>query len=256
MALGSHLLTLAEGRGVRLMRGEVTGVECAGGRVRAVTVSTRRGTERISTPRLVNAAGPFVTRVAGLLGISLPVSTVLQQKVAFADPHGAVPGDAPFTISLDPQPPLPAGLHIKADDGSNGPLVKIGWAYNQSAERPEWEPAGSPEFARRVLVGAARVIPGLQAYALAGAKPVAHDAGYYVKAPDELPIIGRLGVEGAYVVGALAGFGGMVGCAAGEIAAAWITGCEQPEWALDFVPDRFTRSGTPSVAAATPSGAL
>jgi len=53
-------------------------------------------------------------------------------------------------------------------------------------------------------------------------------------------------MDGAYVVGGLAGFGSMMACAAGELAAAWVLGERLPDLAADFDPQRFrdlARSG-------------
>jgi len=66
-----------------------------------------------------------------------------------------------------------------------------------------------------------------------------HYAGYYTKTKENLPVIGPLDVEGAYIVGALSGFGTMVSCAAGELVAAWVAGGELPDYAQHLSPGRY-----------------
>src|SRR5439155_458578 len=79
------LLERAREKGVRLVEGRVERVEVAGGRVRGVTAATRGGARTFSTPRFVNAAGPFVQRVSRLIGVELPVFCERHAKVAFND---------------------------------------------------------------------------------------------------------------------------------------------------------------------------
>ena len=97
----------------------------------------------------------------------------------------------------------------------------------------------TPEFPDIVLRGAARLIPGLKQYYDRIPQPVVHYGGYYTKTRENLPVIGPLDVKGAWVVGALSGFGIMVGCAAGELTAAWISGGTLPGYARDLSPGRF-----------------
>jgi glycine/D-amino acid oxidase-like deaminating enzyme len=73
-----------------------------------------------------------------------------------------------------------------------------------------------------------------------------HDGGYYVEAKDvggeafreeNPPLIGAMGVEGAYVVSVCHGVS--AGCAAGELCAAWVTGSELPSYADELSPGRY-----------------
>ena len=139
--LGAHLLEEARAHGVRLLRGELVGVETAGGRVRGVEVATESGTRRISTPIFVSAAGPLQAQVGQLLGLELPLFNELHLKAAISDPLGVVPRDAPLLIWNDPVAlawstaeraeladdpelrwlldPLPGGVHGRPE-GSDG----------------------------------------------------------------------------------------------------------------------------------------
>jgi glycine/D-amino acid oxidase-like deaminating enzyme len=255
------MLEEARRLGIRELRAELVAVEQDHRGVEAVEVIAAGGRERIETRKFVNAAGPFAPHVAAMLKVALPVFSVLQQKVVMQDHLGVVARDAPFTVFMDEQfldwsederqllqsepeykwllDKLPGGLHIRPEGGDDSPWIKLGWAFNHTAEQPEWEPEGTPEFPDLVLRGASRLIPQLRQYVGSIPKPVVRYAGYYTKTKENLPIIGPLGVAGAYIVGALSGFGTMVSCAAGELAAAWVAGGELPDYARHFSLARY-----------------
>jgi glycine/D-amino acid oxidase-like deaminating enzyme len=65
------------------------------------------------------------------------------------------------------------------------------------------------------------------------------DGGYYAKTRENRPLIGPLPVEGAYILGALSGFGIMAGCGAGELLAAHVTGGDVPDYARWFLLERY-----------------
>ena len=46
-------------------------------------------------------------------------------------------------------------------------------------------------------------------------------------------------MEGAFIIGAFSGFGIMIGCAAGELLAAHVTGGELPSYAPWFLLERY-----------------
>src|SRR6185503_16037062 len=100
--LGMYLLERAREKGVRVLEGRVERVETAGGRVTAVKVSGAGGTQTLSTPRFVVAAGPLLKSVGRLVGVDLPVFCERHAKLAFNDVLGALPREAPLTIWTDP----------------------------------------------------------------------------------------------------------------------------------------------------------
>ena len=57
------------------------------------------------------------------------------------------------------------------------------------------------------------------------------------------PLIGPLGVDGAFVTGALSGFGSMSACAAGALCASWIAGTELPSYASQLSLARYDDKG-------------
>src|SRR6185369_8788821 len=88
------------------------------------------------------------------------------------------------------------------------------------------------------LRGLAHMVPGLAAYFGQGSSAVV-DGGYYCKTPENRPLIGPLPVPGAFVIGALSGFGIMGSQAAGELLAAHVTGAQLPGYAPAFLLSRY-----------------
>lgn len=66
-----------------------------------------------------------------------------------------------------------------------------------------------------------------------------HHGGYYAMTEENWPLIGPMQTSGAFVAGALAGFGSMAACATGWICAAWITGSQLPDYARALSSDRY-----------------
>lgn len=253
-ALGGLMLKLARGKGVRLVRAEVAGLESRGD---GYGLRLNDGSE-VRCERLVLAGGPFNGRLARQLGVELPIVNIMQRKIVVPDPLALIPPDMPFTIFADPQrlqwsdeeqaliesdpdyawlgQVFPPGLHIKPEPGQR---IKLGWAYNRTPEAPRWDPQPDDLFPDVVMRGASRFIPALSAYVENMPTPVVSFAGYYTRTEDNLPLIGPLGPKGLFTVGALAGYGTMAACAAGELCADWIMGEPQQAYAPYFHPDRF-----------------
>jgi len=127
----------------------------------------------LTAEKLVLAPGPFINELAGMLGITLPVESILQRKFVIPDPEQVIPRDMPFTIFADPQTlnwndeekeligespeyswlleEFPAGLHIKPEGVGN---IKLGWAYNREPESPKWETSDDFDFPNITLRGA------------------------------------------------------------------------------------------------------
>jgi sarcosine oxidase subunit beta len=75
---------------------EVIGILSQKGKVRAV--ETRTG-ERIETPIVVNAAGPFASKVAAMLNLELPVIP-LRRQLFFTDFFEEIPFNFPMIIDM------------------------------------------------------------------------------------------------------------------------------------------------------------
>lgn len=258
--LGSLLLEQARGRGARVLRGALTGVRLAGGRVAGVTVAAPGGEIQIDAPLFVNAAGPLAGQVAGLLGVELPIYSQLHLKAAIDDSLGAVARDAPMIIAADPlglgwddderaallEDPatawmaglLSAGAHCRPEgEGGSRQLLML-WDYHSQEVAPQFPPPLDPEFPEIVLRGLSTLLPGLRGYY--GRIPRAYlDGGYYTRTRENRPLIGPMPVEGAHMLCALSGFGIMAACAAGDLAAAHICGEGLPAYADAFRLERY-----------------
>jgi glycine/D-amino acid oxidase-like deaminating enzyme len=79
----------------------------------------------------------------------------------------------------------------------------------------------------------------LQAYVENTPTVAARFAGYYTRAPENLPLIGQLKPR-VRLVGALAGYGTMAACAAGELCAdVLLDETDLSEYAAWFSPERY-----------------
>ena len=82
------------------------------------------------------------------------------------------------------------------------------------------------------------MIPRLKAYIGRIPKMVV-DGGYYAKTQENRPLVGPLPVQGAFVIGALSGYGLMSSPALGELLAAHVTGSALPPYAPAFLLERY-----------------
>jgi glycine/D-amino acid oxidase-like deaminating enzyme len=258
--LGMYLLERARERGARLLEGRVEGVDTSGGRIRAVRVSAPGGTRTISTPRFVNAAGPFLKAVGRLLGIDLPVFSERHAKVAFEDTRGAVPRSAPMLLWADPMripwpealraelaasperrrllDELPAGVHGRPEGGGASRWVLLIWTYDVEPVEPTFPIVFDPVYPEIALRGMSRVIPALSPYLSRLPRSVV-DGGYYTKTRENRFLACPLPVEGAHVLGALSGYGLMAASGAADLLADHITGRPLPAYAPAFHLDRY-----------------
>jgi glycine/D-amino acid oxidase-like deaminating enzyme len=223
------------------------------------------GIERIKADVLVNAAGPFAGDVAAMMGVALPLENVYQQKIAFDDTEGVIPRQLPFSIDLDDvefewtdeeraslsedaelswlTKRHPGGAHCRPEGGDKGTWVKLGWAFNRDVSVPQQDLANErqmhPQFPEIVMRAATRLNPSLKIYTDNFPNRFSHYGGYYPMTRENWPLIGPLGVDGAYIIGALSGFGSMSACAAGAFCAGWIVDGELPEFASQLSLTRY-----------------
>ena len=258
--LGMYLLERARDKGVRLVEGRVTRVDTTGGRVNAVSVSARGGERTIATPRFVDAAGPFLRPVARLLDVDLPVFCELHGKVAFDDTLGAVPRDAPMMIWTDPVrlpwsdeeraelgaaekhrhllEELPAGVHGRPEGAGDSRSVLLIWTYDTKPVEPVFPAEFDPAFSEIVIRGMTRMLPALGGY-LDRLPRGFMDGGYYTKTQENRFLAGPLPVDGAYVLGALSGYGLMASNGAADLIADYIAERPLPHYAPAFRLDRY-----------------
>ena len=255
--LGMYLLEQAKRHGARLFNDCVGGVEVSGGRVRSVRLGSGRV---IATRSFVNAAGPFITDVAKMIGVDLPVFNERHVKVSFNDHLGALPRDAPLLIWTDPQylpwsdeeraelsqsdadrrllDRFPSGVHGRPEGGAGATTVLLLWTYDADPIEPVWPIPYDPMYPEIALRGMATMIPNLKAY-FNKLPRFFVDGGYYTKTRENRFLACPLPVAGAYLIGALSGYGLMAACGAGELLAAHVTGSEAPSYAAWFRLERY-----------------
>lgn len=258
--LGMTLLERARAAGVELARASVEAIDLVEGRVSAVRLGGDNA-RTVAADAFVNAAGPFLRRVGRMVGVDLPVFSERHLKLAFEDHLGLIPRDAPMLISADPQlltwndderellneepetamllDRLPAGVHCRPEGGAGSSWVLGLWAFDAAPVEERFPLPAAPHFAEIVMRGLARMIPTLDAYVKRPPRPVL-DGGYYTKTRENRPLIGPVGPRGAYVIGALSGYGIMAACGAAELLAAHLTGGPLPTDAPAFHPLRYT----------------
>jgi glycine/D-amino acid oxidase-like deaminating enzyme len=222
------------------------------------------GAEKLQAAIIVNAAGPFLNNIAEMLGLDLPVSNVLQQKIAFEDVAGAIPRRLPFSVDLDKQVidwgeeekqllaadpdhswltrEMPGAVHCRPEGGEGGSWVKLGWAYNETPSQAVFEPRFDDYFPEVIVRGAARLIPSLKAYVEHLPRNRVHYGGYYTMTDENWPLIGPMGIEDAYMVGAMSGFGTMAACASGELCATWVGQGDLPDYAEQLSLQRYANT--------------
>ena len=254
---GAYLLEQARAAGLTLLSDRLIGVDTAGGRVAGVRLQAGG---RLACGVFVNAAGPLAVAVGRLLDLSLPLFCERHAKLAFHDHLGIIPRDAPMLIWADPQRlpwsddereilgednltrpllgQLPAGAHLRPEGEGGSDIVLMLWAYDAHAVEPVWPPEFDPSFGDVVLRGLATMVPGLAGYQQQARRP-SLDGGYYVKTRENRLLAGPLPVEGAYIIGALSGYGLMAACGAAELLADYLTGAALPDYAPGFALSRY-----------------
>lgn len=249
--LASFMLERLRANGGQVIRGRV--VEVSRAQNFRLTVADEDDRTSVTADVVVNAAGPSIGDVAALLGESLPVVNVFQQKIAFEDVQGVIGRQMPFSIDLDGQTidwtaeeravlagdpaskwltePMPGSIHCRPEGGDRGKWIKVGWAFNNTPSVPAADLPLDPNFPEIVLRGASRLNPGLKAYYGRLPARLSHYGGYYTMTRENWPLIGPMTTDGAYVAGALSGFGTMAACATGALCARWVYGESLPAFA-------------------------
>jgi len=259
--LGMYLLEKGREKGVRLVNGRVAGINVSSNHVDSVEIDSGKERNRIMTQTFINAAGPLIKNVAAMMGVDLPVYNELHGKIAFEDSLGIIPRDVPLMIWNDPislswseeerqelaifedtawlLDEFPAGLHFRPEGGPGSQTLLALWPYHiKACEHPVWPEQFEPEFLEILKRGLVRMVPDLAVYMERMSRPYI-DGGYYCKTRENRPLICPLPVSGAYVFGALSGFGIMAAMAGAELLAAHVSGNELPSYAPAFHLSRY-----------------
>ena len=258
--LGMTMLEAARERGVRLIRGRMTGADIEGGRVSAVHIEQAGVRQTLPATHLVLSAGPMLKETAGNLGIDLPILGERHFKISISDMLGIIPRDAPMVIWLDRQnlpwtdeehaelsagestrwltEPFPAGVHGRPDGSGTGSTLLILFNYENKAAEIVFPLPEEENYAEIALRGMSTMVPALKTYIDRGVRPYV-DGGYYIRTRENRPLIGPTAIDGLFVSGAYSGFGIMASCAGGDLIARHVLGADLPAYAPAFALTRY-----------------
>jgi sarcosine oxidase, subunit beta len=220
----------AQAAGVRILKEtEVTGIEVSGGRISGVVTS--RG--RISTPMVVNAAGPWGRQVGAMAGVTVPIDP-LRRHIFIAQPEkGASWDDAPHRGKV------PANRMMVIDFDTSFYFHREGagllFGMGDPSETSGFDMTVHWDFLPQVTEVAMTRLPAL------GDAAVTHAwAGLYEMTPDHNPLIGPVAdVAGFHLIAGFSGHGFMHAPAAGRLLADLIAGRDPGFDMTPFAPARF-----------------
>lgn len=198
---------------------EVTGIEKRGDKV--AKVKTTKGD--ISTPVVVNAAGPWAAPVGSMVGVELPVYTERHQiLVTEAVGHLFDPMLMSFSLGIYCQQ-TPHGSLVMGIGDPNEPK---GYDIGQS-----WQ------FLKKMSDVMCRLVPALK-----GVRVIRQWSGLYTISPDAHPILGTVpGVDGYYQAVGFSGHGFMLAPIVGKLISEMIVGKEPSIDISDLDLGRFER---------------
>jgi sarcosine oxidase subunit beta len=203
---------------------EVIGISCESGRVTGVM--TNRGA--VTSPVIVNAAGPYSRAVGRLAGIDLPVDPY-RRHIFIAQAASGVPATRIMVIDFE------STFYFHREGA--GVLFGMG----DPDEASTFDTTVQWDFLPKVVDVAVRRLPAL------GDASISHAwAGLYEVTPDANPLIGAAqGPDGFFLITGFSGHGFQHSPAAGRILADLIAG-RDPHFDLSpFAPDRFARGSAP-----------
>src|SRR5215471_10667409 len=186
-------------RGARLwLETEVTGINVRHGKI--VGVETTRG--YVSTPTVVNAAGPWAAGVAKLAGLELPVEP-LRRQIVKTEPFEQLSSRLPMVIDMS------SGFHFRPE----GSIFLLAWP--DPAQTYGFRTDFDFGFIEKILTRAVNRVP---VFADVEVNPRRCWAGMYEMTPDHHAIIGSApGVEGMFLANGFSGHGVMHSPATGKI---------------------------------------
>ena len=178
---------------------------------RVAEVRTSKG--NISTPILVNAAGPWAKSIGRMLGVDVPVEPERRHIFIASPPGGGSWDDAPHRGRV------PTSKLLVIDFESTFYFHREGggllFGMGDPDERPGFDITVRWDFLPKVIEVAMQRLPALADAAVSHAW-----AGLYEMTPDHNPIIGpSMDVDGFYTIAGFSGHGFQHAPAAGRILA-------------------------------------
>jgi glycine/D-amino acid oxidase-like deaminating enzyme len=260
--LGMYLFEEAKRNGCEFKIAYMKGVNTKAGAVNSVIIENNGVEEQIESDAVVLCGGPHINATLKSMNVELPILVEKHVKISLPDTLSVVPRSAPLMIWADAiklnwstevskeleqfsetkwlLQEFPAGVHGRPVGEGNQVLMY--WTYDcETSERPSFPLEWNEYLPEVTLRGMAHMIPGLKQYLDPMPKPYV-DGGYYTKTPENRPLIGPLGVKGAFICGAFSGFGIMSACASGELISKHVTNGILPSYSKAFDPSRFSDS--------------
>jgi len=133
---------------------------------------------------------------------------------------------------------FPAGVHGRPEGGGDSPVVLLIWTYDAEPMEPRFPVEFDPYYGEIALRGMSRMVPRLAPY-LARLPRTVVDGGYYTRTRENRFLAGPLPVEGAFILGALSGYGLMSSNGAADLLADHVTGRPLPRYAPAFRLERY-----------------
>jgi sarcosine oxidase, subunit beta len=196
----------------------VTGLSVSNGKL--TTVRTNRGD--ISTPLVINCAGPFSAEIGKMIGVKIPVAPLKRQIVTTA-PQDFVKPFFPMVVDVA------SGLYCHKESGG----MLLGWA--DKTVKPSYDVSIDPAYTDCILERALDRIP-----ALADAEIASQWAGLYETTSDHHAIIGwEPSVAGMFHVTGFSGHGFMHAPGAGLVTSEIICGKPTTIDISALSPNRF-----------------
>jgi sarcosine oxidase subunit beta len=181
--LGATALTGVAVTGIRVAQGRLIGVETTEGMV--------------STPIVVNAAGPWAGLIGQMAGVEIPITPVRRQMLT-TTPLPELPPDFPFVIDFA------QSLYFHRE--GEGLLTGM----SNPGQAPSFDQEVDPQWELVHLEAATARLPLLEKAGL-----VSRWAGLYEVTPDAHPIFGTTRLSGFYLVAGFSGHGFMHGPVSG-----------------------------------------
>jgi sarcosine oxidase subunit beta len=176
---------------------EVTGIQTSAGKI--VSVKTNQGT--ISTPVVVDAAGPWAGLIGEMAGVPVPIEPYRRQIIT-TTPIPEVPPGFPFVLDFAQS----LYFHREGDGiltGMSNNNEKVGFSQNIDEV-----------FEMVNMEAAIARMPCLEKSSM-----LSHWAGLYEVTPDAHPIYGKTPMDGFYIVAGFSGHGFMHGPISGKLMA-------------------------------------
>lgn len=200
------------------LEAEVTGIECNGNAVSLV--KTVKG--NISTPLIVNCAGPYSKIIGRMVGADVRVEPYRRQIVTTGELSFVKPN---FPMVVD----VSSGLYCHKE--SKGML--LGWADKNV--QPSFDVSLDPDYTDAILERALELMPQLEEAEVAN-----EWAGLYETTPDHRAIIGyESKVKGMFHVCGFSGHGFMHAPAAGIVTTEILSGKTPTIDISSYAPERF-----------------